>query len=80
MPPELHYSERFTVAVPTSFRNAVRVAAQSRGLTVADYARVALSDRMQRDAAPHPRLASVASARNLIVLNPKSAQPAKEPA
>lgn len=52
--PETYFDERLTVAVPADFRDAVRMAADRRGLTLADYAREALAERMDRDGVSRP--------------------------
>lgn len=52
---------RDMTTVHVEFRDAVRVAAGRTGLTIADYARQALSERMDRDGVSHPSLPSLST-------------------
>jgi hypothetical protein len=51
-----YFDERLTVAVPSDYRDAVRAAADRACLSMADYVRKALAERMTRDGVQHPVL------------------------
>ena len=56
---DLPFSDRLRVAMPEEFGMAVRTAAERHGVTIADYARLALSERLERDGVSFPHLGSV---------------------
>jgi hypothetical protein len=58
---KINLDHRITAQVPESFADAVHRAASERGLTVADYARQALSEKMKRHRVDHPRLPPLSS-------------------
>ncbi|SER58314.1 hypothetical protein SAMN05216548_12711 [Faunimonas pinastri] len=45
----LYFIDRLNVSVPSDFREAVRAAAEGRGITMSDYAREAVAERLQRE-------------------------------
>jgi hypothetical protein len=51
---DLLFSSRLTLAVPDDFARALREAASSRGLTVADYVRGSITDRLRSEGVKHP--------------------------
>jgi len=53
---EIKFDRRIEIAAPASFTDAVRRAADARSMTVADFARQALSREMTRVKVDHPHL------------------------
>lgn len=56
---DLPFSNRLRVGMPEEFGMAVREAAELHGVSIADYARLALSERLERDGVDFPHLGSV---------------------
>ncbi|MDB5652477.1 MAG: hypothetical protein JWQ94_90 [Tardiphaga sp.] len=57
----IKFTDRIGIAVPSRFSEAVHRAADAQGLSVADFARLALSDRMKRAGVEHDRLPAISS-------------------
>jgi hypothetical protein len=62
-PTDIICDSRITVSVPTEMRGAVERAANAQAITVADFTRAALSDRLTQIGVPHSRVPPLRRAR-----------------
>ena len=71
----MRFAGRLGMAVPPEFAEAVRVAAQQRGITVAVYVRLCLAQSLSRDGISFPTLPLMSP---LGFVAPRRARPNKD--